>query len=72
MAVAAATSAARTRQLRHCNHQHNREGHYRLHAVMQIEGVLATKSAESGRYKRGLHRENWHLMKFQSGFSSSN
>ena len=40
-------------------------------AIAQIAGVFSTKSAEIERCKRGLPRENWHLIKSQSGISSS-
>ena len=41
-------------------------------AVAQIAGGFATKSAEIERCKRGLPREDWHLIESQSGISSSN
>ena len=37
-----------------------------------MAGVFAIKYAEIEWYKRGLPREDWHLIKSQSGISSSN
>lgn len=39
---------------------------------MQIANVSGTKFAEIKRPMRGLPREAWHLIKFQSGIYSSN